>query len=219
MPTPTDADALEAFYQLALGGDADKRLAQKTIFDFFAPAVTGYLAKRFPSLDSMALEDCLTKAFLQFFNQSARDDYDPDRGRNLLFTIAHRRAIDALRAQMNGRASVVDYLDDINAVLQDTETGKAWEQAANRGEATEIADLFKEMIPTLPKEQQEVARAMARGFPGQLTDKDLCNSIFGATGKSKTVVSVKRCRQEIRQKFDALLKGHGIRQPSTLGVP
>jgi DNA-directed RNA polymerase specialized sigma24 family protein len=219
MSTPTDASTLEAFCKLAVGSDAKKRLAQKEVFYRFAPAVAGYLAQKFIPLDPTTLEGCISTAFLQFFQRAERDDFDPDQACSLLFTIADRRAADVLRTQKRGRMSFIDYLDDIQAALENTEMGQAWNQAADRGETSEIIQLFKELVATLPREQQEVARAMVRGFPGQLTDQEICQSILDASGKSKTIAGVKRCRQEIRQKFDALLKRHNNRPFSTPGAP
>ena len=120
----------------------------------YAPTMLAYL-RRYVGPDEA--EDVLQRTFLEIWRNA--DRYDPSRGlAPWLFTIAHRRAIDALRAR---RHRVVD-VDALRSLV-----GEDGRETADRyADAAEV----RAALQQLPPHEREV---LELAYFGDLTQREI----------------------------------------------
>lgn len=89
---------------LVAAAQADDRDAFGALYERFAPSVLGYLR----GLGVPDPEDTLGEVFVSVVRDIHRFEGDGDAFRRWLFTIAHRRAVDAHRARSRRREDLID---------------------------------------------------------------------------------------------------------------
>ncbi|MGA8208882.1 MAG: ECF RNA polymerase sigma factor SigK [Nocardioidaceae bacterium] len=136
---PADADALLG--KVALGDSG----AFEALYDELSSAVFG-LARRVVR-DSARAEDVAQETFLEVWRQAARYDRSLGRAKTWVMTIAHRRAVDAVRRNESHKRQETKVITD--EVVTD-EPGEALIQAeehdAVRGCLETLTDLQLESV-------------------------------------------------------------------------
>ncbi|QWC85920.1 ECF RNA polymerase sigma factor SigK [Nocardioidaceae bacterium] len=136
---PEDPDAL--LTQVARGD----RAAYADLFDLLAPSVLG-IARRVVRDPSLA-EDVTQETFLEVWRNATR--FDPDRGRakTWVLTVAHRRAVDAVRrSESQRRNDGHAALDEIDHDAPEQAAIRADEHAEVRGCLDTLTELQLESV-------------------------------------------------------------------------
>ena len=140
-----DADPIDHIAGLIRRVAVGDRAAFTELYDLMSARIFGLIRRVLVDRDQS--EEVLQEVFLEAWRTA--DDYDPARGqgRSWLLTIAHRRAVDRVRAS---RASVDR---DIRVGIRDTEV--AFDGVAERAELTIDAQLMTAALSRIPEAQRE----------------------------------------------------------------
>jgi RNA polymerase sigma-70 factor, ECF subfamily len=127
MATVTDAQvtdtapSLDALLDLVAHGDRD---AFARLYDATAPRLFGLIRRLL--VDASQSEEVTQEVFLEIWQTATR--YDPARGRAIawMLTIAHRRAVDRIRASQASRdrdyrVGIAEWLPDMDSVSEAVE--------------------------------------------------------------------------------------------------
>ena len=140
-----DAEPIDHIAGLIRRVAVGDRAAFTELYDLMSARMFGLIRRVLVDRDQS--EEVLQEVFLEAWRTA--DDYDPARGqgRSWLLTIAHRRAVDRVRAS---RASVDR---DIRVGIRDTEV--AFDEVAERAELTLDAQVMTEALSRIPEVQRE----------------------------------------------------------------
>ena len=140
-----DVDPIDHIAGLIRRVAVGDRAAFTELYDLMSARMFGLIRRVLVDRDQS--EEVLQEVFLEAWRTA--DDYDPARGqgRSWLLTIAHRRAVDRVRAS---RASVDR---DIRVGIRDTEV--AFDEVAERAELTLDAQVMTEALSRIPEVQRE----------------------------------------------------------------
>jgi RNA polymerase sigma-70 factor, ECF subfamily len=108
------------------------RSAFSTVYDLTAPRVLG-LCRRI-LIDPHMSEEVAQEVFLEIWQTSSRFDAERGRGLTWILTMAHRRAIDRVRATQSSRdrdlrIGIRDFDEEVPGVESDVETSLEIERA------------------------------------------------------------------------------------------
>jgi RNA polymerase sigma-70 factor (ECF subfamily) len=125
----TDDERLAAALEATASGD---RSAFSTVYDMTAPRVLG-LCRRI-LIDPHMSEEVAQEVFLEIWQTSSRFDAERGRGLTWILTMAHRRAIDRVRASQSSRdrdlrIGIRDFGEEVPGVESDVETALEFERA------------------------------------------------------------------------------------------
>ena len=82
------------------------------------------------------------------------------------------------------------------------------ELRTSTGEASEIMELFRSLIPSLPRVQRAVAEALALSFPNPIPQAELKEEVEALTGEPTSIASVREALKGIRLRFRKLLESN-----------
>lgn len=204
--TPTIDEPLgldEDEIKLALmGTDAERERAFKTLYDNYHERLVDFVESRLPGLPSDLAVDAVVETFRAVYREILARTFDYDGSLEaLLFKIAKRRGIDALRKMSRRTLGNADFFDAVGETTQGTELSKQWQHHRETGAASDLAQAFRDFLVTLPLVQRQVAQVMAEFFPDTAPENEVCEEVFRRTKKRPTVVQVKSAKREIRKKF------------------
>ncbi|RKR73378.1 ECF RNA polymerase sigma factor SigK [Frondihabitans australicus] len=141
---PTGDDVLTTALQAVAGGD---RGAFETVYELTASRVLG-LCRRI-LIDPALSEEVSQEVFLEIWQTSSR--FDQERGRALtwILTMAHRRAIDRVRASQSSRdrdlrIGIRDFHEEAPSVEGDVETSLEYARAS--AAMTELSAVQREAV-------------------------------------------------------------------------
>ncbi len=125
----TDDERLASALEATASGD---RSAFSTVYDMTAPRVLG-LCRRI-LVDPHMSEEVAQEVFLEIWQTSSRFDAERGRGLTWILTMAHRRAIDRVRASQSSRdrdlrIGIRDFGEEVPGVESDVETSLEFERA------------------------------------------------------------------------------------------
>ena len=155
------AEAVELLRAVARGDDQ----AFKRLYDLVAPRVYG-LARRVLR-DPAQAEEVTQEVYLEIWQTAAR--YKPERGSAVswMLTMAHRRAVDRVRASQAARGESVELVDDL--------LGHA-EAALVGGDVPACGDVVPRLAadgdPAVVGRQQAGEHAQQRGLAGAVGPED-----------------------------------------------
>jgi len=124
-------------------------------------------------------------------------------------TVAQRRAIDCLRKRSKPDRDYDQLFDDVAHRLEDNKVGEAWRQAVSKHDGRRMMYLIRDAIASMPKRQRQVASVMINSFPDAPSLGEIRQTVQAMTGEELSLTSVKRARQEARQKIHDRLVREG----------
>jgi RNA polymerase sigma factor (sigma-70 family) len=175
------------------------------------------LRLKFPGVAAEELRDCYAEAMLQFVeilrkydSTPALSSFDPDKPvYPLIREIAHRRAIDRLRANNRER----EYLETMGTKLATTDIGFYWQ-----GIPTHVRDEIRRAVQIAIAELPPKERLVWGVFVEEMitsgerpSDDGLYKLVFARAGPSHTFVSVKRALANGRATVRKILEAKGFR--------
>jgi DNA-directed RNA polymerase specialized sigma24 family protein len=196
-----------------IGSTREREEGLDLAFKKHGETVFRYVVHIAPGLPTDDQKEAVQRAFLALHKEAAEPDFDLDKPLlPFLFTVAKWRAIDFLRSYIRHR-DFAEKLDDNDHLAEEvarslggTDIGFEWKLAVSQERAREIQERFRAMVPGLPKVQRAVAQAMADALPGDLKDNEVADAIYALTGSRPTVVQVRSAREQVRLKFQEILK-------------
>lgn len=185
-----------------MGSDAEREQAFKTVYHKYHERLVGFVESQLPGLPSDLVVDAVVETFRAVYQDVLAGTFDYDGSLEaLLFKIAKRKGIDALRKITCRTLGNADFFDMVGETIQGTEASKWWQHHLESGDAAELAQAFRDFLLTLPQVQRQVGQVMADFFPDAVPEDEICDEIYRRTKKRPTVVQVKSAKREIRKKF------------------
>lgn len=198
---PPGLDEDEIKYAL-MGTDAERECAFKSLYDNYHERLVAFVESCLPGLPSDLAVDAVVETFRAIYRDILAGTFDYDGSLEaLLFKIAKRKGIDALRKISRRTLGNADFFDAVGETTQGTEVSKQWQHHREVGAAADLAQAFRDFLVTLPLVQRQVAQVMADSFPDAAPEDEICEEIYRRTKKRPTVVQVKSAKREIRKKF------------------
>jgi DNA-directed RNA polymerase specialized sigma24 family protein len=190
-----------------LGDEQEREDALKALWKYFSPRLMSFIVKKLPGLPLDLATNAVSDAFRDLAKRvlAGTFDFDPPIGR-FLFTAAHRQAVDELRKYGRRPAGKADFYGTIGEYLKETEVGGEWQHLVAAAKAAAVSEAFRELLPSLPPIQRQVAQVVADFLPDELSREEICTEIHRRTGTRPTGIQVKSALGEVRRKFRELLK-------------
>lgn len=190
-----------------LGDEQEREDALRALWKYFSPRLMSFIEKKLPGLPLDLATDAVSDAFRDLAKRvfAGTFDFDPPIGR-FLFTAAHRQAVDELRKYGRRPMAKADFYETVGESLTGTEVGRDWHELVTAGKASAVLEAFREMVPSLPPIQRQVAQVVADSLPDELSREEICAEIHRRTGARPTGIQVKSALGEVRRKFRELLK-------------
>lgn len=200
----TDVDIALLF----LGNTKEQEAGLDALMRAHTADLIGVIRCHLPGLTVQDAEEVVSTTFQIFWRKVQDETVDLNRPlRPLLRTIAHRRATDLLRSKTrHPESSLEDDACTVADAIKGTDVSLWWRKVTSQDAADEVRQIFVDFIQSLPPVQQAVAQVMADNFPDDLSQEETAKEIFRRTGNMPTVVSIKKARSEIRDKFESILK-------------
>jgi DNA-directed RNA polymerase specialized sigma24 family protein len=189
-----------------MGSDSEQTESLARLWNYFSPRLIAFVEKRLPTLPSDLAANAVLDCFRELFDSVRDGTFDFDKPMApFLFTVAHRRAVDELRAIRSRALGNADFYESVAEMIEGTGAGCEWQKLVQAGKARSVADKFRAFVMTLPSVQRQVGQVMADYLPDDLTRDEVCDEIYKRTGKRPTVIQVKSALGQIRQKFRELM--------------
>jgi RNA polymerase sigma factor (sigma-70 family) len=174
-------------------GESRDTAAFRVLFDFFAPRVRAFVAKR--SADSSVVEDVVQETFVNIWRKAHL--YDPAKASaaTWVYTVARNARIDLVRKMnrpaldMNDPALVADPVDTPHQLMSQAEESARLERA----------------LAGLPAEQREVLRL---AFFADMPHAEVAKALGLPLGTVKS--RIRLALRRIRAEFGAPEAGEGI---------
>lgn len=208
MATTAEAVRLdEDMVKLGLMGTEEEREdTLKALYAHYSEDIVRFLERKLPGLPADLVINAMLDAFRALNEAAVTRTFDYDKSVvNWLFRVAWHKGVDELRKYSRRTLGNSEFFDTVGEYLEDTEVGRQWRFYTKTREADAIAQEFRDFLLTLPPVQRQVAQIMADSFPDAVPEDEICEEIFGRTGKRPTVVQVKSAKREIRKKFKTIL--------------
>jgi RNA polymerase sigma factor (sigma-70 family) len=164
-----------------------------------------WIRKLFPGMKPHDLADAWQETLVGVWRSVTDGRFDADQPlMPFLCSIFWARAVDHTR-----RTKARD--DAIAAVgeqLRGTRTGEQWKRYSE-AERSEIRELIRDAIATLPEKQRVVWQVFVDNYPETKSMEVLRVEVSKVTGKEETLAAVKRALQEGRPKVREFLERKG----------
>ncbi len=165
------------------------------------------------SLSAEERLDVYQETMLAMIGEARKADFDPHRPLRLAQTIAHRRAIDYLRAKGHRANTNTDaVLPHVAAGLKNTDLGFEW-RSLGPADWKEFRKALAEVIATLTERQRIVAQAYVdhyEDFKERGTYLPLAEAVGRVTGRRENVAAVKSAWVEASRKIVCELTRRGF---------
>jgi RNA polymerase sigma-70 factor (ECF subfamily) len=174
---------LDALLVRTASGDQD---AFSRFYDATAPRVLGLIRRLL--IDSAQSEEVAQEVFLETWQSAARFDPNKGRAQTWIMTMAHRRAVDRIRASQASRDR------DTAVGIRDLPT--AYDQVAETVEVRVEHERVEVAMAKLSEPQRE---AVTLAYYGGLSQSEVANELGIPLGTAKTRLrdAMIRLRQEL----------------------
>lgn len=190
-----------------LGDEQEREGALHVLWKYYSTKLMAFITKKLPGLPPDLAANAVSEAFCDLAAAISERNFDFDQpiGR-FLFTAAHRQAIDELRKYSCRPIGKTDFYETVAEFITGTEVGSQWQRVVAEGKASTVSEEFREMVPSLPPIQRQIAQVVADFLPEELSREEICAEIHRRTGTRPTGVQVKSALGEVRRKFREVLK-------------
>jgi len=190
-----------------LGDEQEREGALQVLWKYYSTKLMAYITKKLPGLPADLAANAVSQAFCDLAAAVFEKNFDFDQpvGR-FLFTAAHREAIDELRKYSCRPMGKTDFYETVADFIKETEVGSQWRRLVAEGKASAASEAFREMVPSLPPIQRQIAQIVADFLPEELSREEICAEIHRRTEIGTTGIQVKSALGEVRRKFREVLK-------------
>ena len=180
-----DAPAVDLDALLVRTATGDQE-AFSTFYDAMAPRVFGLIRRLL--IDSAQSEEVTQEVFLEAWQSAARFDPNKGRAQTWIMTMAHRRAVDRIRASQASRDR------DTAVGIRDLPT--AYDQVA---ETVEVRVEHERVEVAMAKLSEPQRRAVTLAYYGGLSQSEVATELGIPLGTAKTRLrdAMIRLRQEL----------------------
>jgi DNA-directed RNA polymerase specialized sigma24 family protein len=159
------------------------------------------------------LQDAYQETLRAVMLHVSRPGFQPERPLRLVFALARRKGVDALRRRGHQvRTDVQSVLECGAADLVASRVGAVWRERMGPAEAAEFREVLLEIVQSLPERQRLVARVFIdhfEDFGRRDTYEPLAASLSVVTGQPENVQAVKSAWRAARGKIAAELARRG----------
>ena len=183
---PEDAAAGDRAAELLVRTASGDQSAFAELYDMLSPRVLGLILRVL--VNRSQSEEVLQEVFLEVWQSAGRFSPNKGQGRTWIFTIAHRRAVDRVRASQSSTDR------DVRAGLRDV--GIAYDSVAEQVELGMAGERVVEALRTLPEPQRE---ALVLSYYGGYSQSEIAALVGSPLGTIKTRMrdGLTRLRNEI----------------------
>jgi len=190
-----------------LGDEQERERALLALWKYFNTKLMAYITRKLPGLPLDLAASAVSQAFCDLGGKVLGGTFDFEQPiSRFLFTAAHREGVDQLRKYGRRPLAKTDFYETVGECLSGTEVGREWQDLVSSGKASAVSDAYREMVPSLPPIQRQVAQVVADFLPDELSREEICAEIHRRTGSRPTGIQVKSALGEVRRKFRELLK-------------
>jgi DNA-directed RNA polymerase specialized sigma24 family protein len=204
--------AVEGTLQGYLRADPDRAIAY--LHEHFGLQIARYLKRvTWSLLGAEDLKDAYQETLKGVLEKVRAPDFDPARPLRLVYAIARRKGLDALRRR--GHRPITadsEVLHRISADLGTREPGLAWQGRMSPAEGKEFREVLLKIIASLPERQRLVARVFVdefEEFRQRETYQPLARAVSAITGEPENVAAVKSAWRAARATIVDALGRHG----------
>ena len=173
MDVPEDGTARDAVADLLLRVADGDRVAFAELYDSLSARVFGLILRVL--VNRSQSEEVLQEVFLEIWQSASRFAPNKGQGRTWVMTIAHRRAVDRVRASQSSADR------DVRAGLRDI--GVAHDSVAERAELGIEGERVVEALAGLPQAQRE---AIVLAYYGGYSQNEIAALVGAPLGTIKT---------------------------------
>jgi len=188
--------------------EEDRNAALAFLYDHFKSRVASFIRGKFPFFEYEQVHDVITNAFLELQKTASKTGFDPEGVHRLIFTIAHRRAIDLKRMEFRWER-IKDKCEQEGLHQQAIQNQPLPpSRFITAAEKNEIRAKFATFVQDsgLKRVQLAVARVMAEDWRSNLPPSDIRDIINSRPGFDVTLAGAKRAKEEVLRKFKEYLK-------------
>jgi DNA-directed RNA polymerase specialized sigma24 family protein len=201
---------------LLLGDENERQKAGDTLLQQFGFRLMGKL-RRFSLLSDDEKGSVIHDTIIEVLKKAEKADLDLDQPLiGLLLCICQCKAIDLTRQKTRETGKDDELTEEIGEALADTQVGVAWKHAISNEDAPAIRDEFLAFVQTLPPRQKLVGAVLAGNFGFTLSQEEIAQKIYQATGRTVSKIEIKGALAAVRQKFKTILKRKFPDLPLTL---
>jgi len=207
---PDMSHTLDRIDQLLAGDANEVKSAMSQVDRQLRGILVARIRRTAPGLSSAAVAEAYQEALLSIWQAAQQGKFGGQEPLlPLLLTIAHRRAVDALRRHTRSRQDYDELFDSVAERMADTRVGEAWREVARKEDGRRMMHLIRDQVASMPSRQRQVASVLIDHFPDVPTTAQICEAVRQAFGEELTPTAAKRAWQEARKKIRQCLSREG----------